>query len=126
HGATTNGDDRWPDILAGRLQASPATRHISVVNVGIGGNHLLSDGLGPNALARLDRDVFARPGAKLMIMLEGINDLGKLSREDVRPPEMHKALVADIIAAYRQVIARAHGQGIRVIGGTITPYVGTD
>ena len=126
HGATTNGDDRWPDILAGRLQASPATRHISVVNVGIGGNHLLTDGLGPNALARLDRDVFARPGAKLMIMLEGINDLGKLSREDVRAPEMHKALVADLIAAYRQVIARAHGQGIRVIGGTITPYVGSD
>ena len=126
HGATTNGDDRWPDVLATRLQAAPATRHLSVVNVGIGGNHLLTDGLGPNALARLDRDVFARPGAKAMLVLEAINDLGKLSREDVRTPEQHKALVADLIAAYRQMILRAHGQGVRVIGCTVTPYVGSD
>ncbi len=126
HGATTNGDDRWPDVLAARLQASPATRNLSVVNVGIGGNHLLTDGLGPNALARLDRDVFARPGAKAMIVLEAINDLGKLSREDVRTPEQHKQLVADLIAAYRQMILRAHGQGVRVIGCTVTPYVGSD
>lgn len=126
HGATTNGDDRWPDVLAARLRASPATRHLAVVNVGIGGNHLLTDGLGPNALARLDRDVFARPGARVMLLLEAINDLGKLSREDVRTPEQHKQLVADLIAAYRQMIGRAHGQGIRVIGCTVTPYVGSD
>jgi lysophospholipase L1-like esterase len=126
HGATTNGDDRWPDNLAARLQASPATRHLSVVNVGIGGNHLLTDGLGPNALARMDRDVFARPGAKAMILLEAINDLGKLSREDVRTPQMHQALVTDVIGAYTQMVLRAHGQGIRVIGCTITPYVGSD
>jgi lysophospholipase L1-like esterase len=126
HGATTNGDDRWPDVLAARLQASPATRHLSVVNVGIGGNHLLTDGLGPNALARLDRDVFARPGAKAMLVLEAINDLGWLSRQDVRTPDQHKALVADLIAAYRQMILRAHGQGVRVIGCTVTPYVGSD
>jgi lysophospholipase L1-like esterase len=126
HGATTNGDDRWPDILAARLQASPATRHLAVVNVGIGGNHLLTDGLGPNALARLDRDVLARPGAKVMLVLEAINDLGKLSREDVRTPEQHKQLVADLIAAYRQMILRAQGQGVRVIGCTVTPYVGSD
>jgi lysophospholipase L1-like esterase len=126
HGATTNGDDRWPDILAARLQASPATRHLAVVNVGIGGNHLLTDGLGPNALARLDRDLFARPAAKVMLVLEAINDLGKLSREDVRTPEQHKQLVADLIAAYRQMILRAQGQGVRVIGCTVTPYVGSD
>jgi lysophospholipase L1-like esterase len=126
HGATTNGDDRWPDILAARLQASPATRHLAVVNVGIGGNHLLTDGLGPNALARLDRDLFARPAAKVMLVLEAINDLGKLSREDVRTPDQHKQLVADLIAAYRQMILRAQGQGVRVIGCTVTPYVGSD
>jgi len=126
HGATTNGDDRWPDILAARLQASPATRNLAVVNVGIGGNHLLTDGLGPNALARLDRDVFARPAAKTMLVLEAINDLGKLSREDVRTPQQHAQLVADLIAAYRQMIDRAHGQGIKVIGCTVTPYIGSD
>jgi lysophospholipase L1-like esterase len=127
HGATTNGDDRWPDVLATRLQASSAaTRRLAVVNVGIGGNHLLTDGLGPNALARLDRDVFARPGARTLLVLEAINDLGKLSREDVRTPEQHRALVADLIAAYRQIIHRAHGQGLKVIGCTLTPYVGSD
>ena len=126
HAATTNGDDRWPDVLAARLQANASTRNMAVVNVGIGGNHLLTDGLGPNALARMDRDVFARPGAKAVILLEAINDLGKLSREDVRTPEMHKALVADLIAAYRQMILRAHAQGVRVIGCTVTPYLGSD
>ncbi len=126
HAATTNGDDRWPDVLAARLQANAATRNLGVVNVGIGGNHLLTDGLGPNALARMDRDVFARPGVKAVILLEAINDLGKLSREDVRTPEMHKALIADLIAAYRQMILRAHAQGVRVIGCTVTPYVGSD
>jgi lysophospholipase L1-like esterase len=126
HGATTNGDDRWPDILAQRLRASSSTRGLAVVNVGIGGNHLLTDGLGPNALARLDRDVFARPGARTMLVLEAINDLGKLSREDVRTPEQHARLVADLIAAYKQMIDRAHGQGVKVIGCTVTPYVGSD
>ena len=61
HGATTNGNDRWTDVLAARLQASPATRNIGVSNQGIGGNHLLTDGLGPNVLARFDRDVLAPP-----------------------------------------------------------------
>ena len=125
-GSTTNGDDRWPDNLAARLQASAKTRNLAVVNAGIGGNHLLTDGLGPNALARLDRDVFARPGAKAIILLEAINDLGKLSREEVRTREMHATLVADLISAYRQMILRAHGQGVKVIGCTITPYVGSD
>jgi lysophospholipase L1-like esterase len=126
HGATTNGDDRWPDVLAARLQASARTKGLAVVNVGIGGNHLLTDGLGPNALARLDRDVFARPGARTMLILEAINDLGGLSRKDVRTPEMHQALVADLIGAYRQMILRAHGQGVKVIGCTVTPYTGSD
>ena len=59
HGATTNGNDRWTDVLARRLQGSPKTRNIGVSNQGIGGNHLLTDGLGPNVLARFDRDVLA-------------------------------------------------------------------
>jgi lysophospholipase L1-like esterase len=62
HGATTNGNDRWTDVLARRLQTSRQTRNVGVSNQGIGGNHLLTDGLGPNALARLDRDVLAQAG----------------------------------------------------------------
>lgn len=125
-GSTTNGDNRWPDILAARLQASSANRSLAVVNMGIGGNHLLTDGLGPNALARFDRDVLARPGARVLVVLEAINDLGALSRQDVRTPDQHARLLADLIGAYRQMIQRAHGQGLRVIGCTVTPYVGSD
>jgi lysophospholipase L1-like esterase len=124
-GATINGDVRWPDVLAARLQADAATRNMAVVNVGIGGNHLLTDGSGQNALARTDRDVFARPGVKTVILLEGINDLGAFSLQKIRTPEMNQALVANLIGAYRQMILRAHGQGVRVIGCTVTPYVGT-
>ena len=81
HGATTNGNDRWTDVLARRLQASPDTRNIGVSNQGIGGNHLLTDGLGPNALARFDRDVLAPAGVRWVIVFEGVNDLGALARE---------------------------------------------
>ena len=78
HAATTNGNDRWPDILARRLQGSQKSRVAAVVNVGTGGNRLLEDGLGPNALARFDRDVLARAGARYVMVLEGVNDLGTL------------------------------------------------
>ena len=126
HGATTNGNDRWTDVLARQLQQSPATRNIGVSNQGIGGNHLLTDGLGPNVLARFDRDVLAVAGVRWLIVFEGINDLGALSRSGDASAEEHRALVEHIIGAYQQVIARAHAHGIEVIGATITPYVGSD
>jgi len=126
HGSTTNGNDRWPDALAARLEHSPATRNIGVSNQGIGGNHLLTDGTGPNALARFDRDVLAPAGVRWVIVLEGVNDLGALSRMRNVPQAEHAALVARLLAAYRQIVARAHAHGIRVFGATITPYVGSD
>jgi len=126
HGATTNGNDRWTDVLASRLQQSPATRNIGVVNAGIGGNHLLIDGLGPNALARFDRDVLAPAGVRWLIVFEGVNDLGGLTRMADVPPAAHAALVHRLIAAYQQIIVRAHAHGLRAIGATITPYAGSD
>jgi lysophospholipase L1-like esterase len=125
HGATTNGNDRWTDVLASRLQASAATRNVGVSNQGIGGNHLLTDGLGPNVLARFDRDVLAPAGAKWLIVFEGVNDLGGLAREHEVPPADHAALVQRVIVAYQQIIARAHAHGLRVYAATITPYVGS-
>jgi lysophospholipase L1-like esterase len=125
HGATTNGNDRWTDVLAQRLQASPATRSLSVLNQGIGGNHLLTDGLGPNVLARFDRDVLAQTGVRYLIVFEGVNDLGGLTREHEVTPAEHALLVRRILAAYQQVILRAHAHGIIVIGATITPYTGS-
>ena len=122
HGATTNGNDRWPDILAQRLQANPGTRAIGVLNQGIGGNHLLSDGLGPNALARFDRDVLAQTGVRWIILLEGVNDIGDLTRLSDPPPADHERFVRQVLASYRQIVARAHAAHIQVIGATITPY----
>lgn len=126
HGATTDGNDRWTDVLARRLAADAKTRDLGVVNAGIGGNHLLYDGLGPNALARFDRDVLARPGVRYVLLLEGINDLGGLDRLADHGPEVHAAWLQQVEAAMAQMVLRAHDHGIKVIGGTLTPYVGSD
>jgi lysophospholipase L1-like esterase len=122
HGATTNGNDRWTDVLAQRLQSAAGTRNIGVSNQGIGGNHLLTDGLGPNALSRFDRDVLAPAGVKWVIVFEGVNDLGGLARNGEVSPAEHAALVQRVIAAYEQMIERAHAHGLRIDGVTITPY----
>lgn len=125
HGATTNGNDRWPDALARRLQFA-GLRTVGVLNEGIGGNHLLTDGLGPNALARFDRDVLAQPGVRYVIVLEGVNDVGGLARTMEASPAEHAELVHRILGAYQQIVARAHAHNVCVIGGTILPYVGSD
>jgi lysophospholipase L1-like esterase len=125
HGATTNGNDRWTDVFAQRLQNAPKTRNIGVSNQGIGGNHLLSDGLGPNALARIDRDLLAPAGVRWVIVFEGVNDLGGLARNGEVPAGEHTDLVQRVLAAYTQIITRAHAHGLRVYGATITPYVGS-
>jgi lysophospholipase L1-like esterase len=121
-GSTTNGHDRWPDNLARRLQAHPQTAGVAVANHGIGGNRLLRDGLGPNALARLDRDVLALPGVRWLIVCEGINDIG--TRVAARTRGESWATADDIVAAYEQIVARAHARGLRVYGATILPFEG--
>jgi len=120
HGATTNGNDRWPDDLARRLMDAGMAR--SVLNRGIGGGRILLDGLGPNALARFDRDVLAEPGVRYLIILEAINDIGTFDRAGTLPPAAHAHLVADITAAYAQMVMRAHSAGIKVYGATLTPF----
>lgn len=125
HGATTNGNDRWTDVLAQRQQGSPENRNIGVSNQGIGGNHLLTDGLGPSALARFDRDVLAPAGVRWVIVFEGVNDLGGLARDGEVSAAEHAARVQQVLSAYQQVVARGHAHGLRVYGATITPYVGS-
>jgi lysophospholipase L1-like esterase len=125
YGVTTNGNNRWPDLLAARLQADPRTRGVGVLNAGIGGNRLLLDGLGPNAMARFDRDVLNQAGVKYVILLEGVNDLGVLTRDQPASPEAHAALVARMTAAYDQMIRRAHDRGIKVYGATVMPFGGS-
>ena len=109
--STLNGNDRWPDVLAARLQAGAAARRWSVLNEGIGGNHMLTDGVGPNGLARLDRDVLAQPGVRVLIVHEGVNDLGGWTRNGPISKQEHEVFVAALIASYEQVIERAHARG---------------
>ena len=123
-GSTTNANNRWPDVLAERLQQSQAHRKIGVINAGIGGNRLLLDGNGPNALARFDRDVLSRSSVRYLILLEGINDLGTLTREAPVSEAKHGELVERMIGAYREMIERARTHGITAIGATLTPFVG--
>jgi lysophospholipase L1-like esterase len=125
HGATTNGNDRWPDDLARRLRAAMPARYLGVLNLGIGGNRLLLDGLGPNALARFDRDVLAQPGVRYLIVQEGINDIGTFGLQGSTAQAAHDDLVRRIIGAYEQIVLRAHAHGIRVFGGTLTPFSGS-
>ncbi|WP_334164656.1 SGNH/GDSL hydrolase family protein [Phenylobacterium sp.] len=125
YGVGPDRDERWPDFLAERLQADPRTRHLSVLNHGIGGNRLLRDGTGPNALARFDRDVLAQTGVTHLVILEGVNDLGVLTRDGPASADAQAAMVQDLTGAYRQMIARARVRGIKVIGATIMPFAGS-
>jgi lysophospholipase L1-like esterase len=90
---------------------------MSVINGAIGGGRVLEDGVGPNGLARFDRDVLAQPGVKYVTIMEGINDIG-VGGTKPNPS------VADLIAGHRQMIDRAHAHGIKVIGATLTPFEG--
>jgi lysophospholipase L1-like esterase len=119
--STPDTDRSWPSFLARRLAANGGT-NIAVLNQGISGNRLLRDGAGVNALARFDRDVLAQPGVKWLMVLEGINDIGLGSRPDT--PVSDAVGADELIAALKQLIERAHEHGIKVIGGTLTPYEG--
>ncbi len=125
YGVKANTNARWTDALQRRLRAAPGMGGVAVLNAGISGNRLLNDGLGPNALARFDHDVIGQPGVTHLIVLEGVNDLGTLTRDAPVSPEAHAVLVARMIDAYRQIVTRAHARGIKVIGATILPYAGS-
>lgn len=123
--ATLNANHRWPDVLAGQLAArgDAAAAPLAVLNEGISGNRLLHDVDGQNALARFDRDVLSQDGVRYLIVLEGINDIGWPHMQDGK--YAGDAVSADdMIAALQQIAERAHAHGIRVYGGTLTPFEG--
>ena len=117
--STANANARWPDQLAKRLTAAPASAKVGILNAGITGNRLLLDGIGPSALARFDRDVLEQVGATYVIVMEGINDIGMAGRES-------SPTAADLIAAHVQMIERAHARGLKVYGATLTPFEGAN
>ena len=110
-GSTTNGNDRWPDQLAKRLQGNAATTKVAVMNQGIGGNVVTGNGLGPSAMDRYMRDVLNQSGVKYVIVFEGVNDIGA-----------QNSSAATITAAFDQFIAMAHARNLLIYGATITPF----
>lgn len=113
----------WPGVLARRL----AGRGVSVVNAGIAGNRLLQSFpmFGDSALARFDRDVLSVPGVSCIVLLEGTNDIGMSGPKGLLG-STPLVTAKQLIAAYSQIVSRAHEHGVRVIGATITPFKGTD
>ncbi|RHZ45539.1 SGNH/GDSL hydrolase family protein [Aspergillus thermomutatus] len=117
-GSDTNGNNRWPDLLLARMQNHKATSSIALLNQAAGGNRILADGLGPNVLSRLDRDVLAHSGVRYAMIFEGVNDIGVAGTD---PAEQR--LVGDrLLVAFAQIAARVHAAGIPVFGATITPF----
>jgi len=119
--STENANHRWPDYLAVRLQNNPATAHLSVLDEGIGGNCVLIHCVAANALARFDRDVLSQAGVKYVIVMEGINDIGRL--HEPNQPD-YKLTAEDLEQGLAQLVARAHEHGIKVFGATLTGYKG--
>ena len=108
----------WPDLVLAKMQKNPSTSHIAVVNQAAGGNRILADGLGPNALGRFDRDVLSQPGVRYAMIFEGVNDIGVAAATQAAQQQIGDAL----IAAFKQLVARAHAAGLPMFGATITPF----
>jgi lysophospholipase L1-like esterase len=115
--STVDANARWTDAFARRLLAQPGNRAMGVLNEGIAGGRVLHDSLGPNALARFDRDVLAQTGVTHVIAQVGDNDIFT-----VNPAE--EVTVGQIIQGLRQLIQRAHANGLKIFGCTLTPVEG--
>ena len=111
-------DARWPDFLAARL----APQGVAVINAGISGGRLLSDGMGVNALARFERDVLAQPGVRTVVVLLGINDISWPGTAFA--PRGPRPTLEELTSGYVQLIAQARSRGVRVVGATLTPFAG--
>ncbi len=125
--STVDANHRWPNFLADRLLAQKDRSEFGVLDEGIGGNRILHDPavnvrFGVNALARFGRDVLGQPGVRYVIVLEGINDIGHPG-ESAPPDQVVSA--EDIIAGLKQMVERAHEQGLKIFGATLTPFAGT-
>jgi lysophospholipase L1-like esterase len=134
-GSTRDANQRWPDVLARRLQERDgATAELGVLNEGIIGNRLLFGSpqqagspfgplLGEAGTTRFERDVLDQPGVKYVLICLGVNDMLFPAYPFTLLAEVVSA--ADLIGGYRQLIARARKKGIRVIGTTIPPFEGS-
>lgn len=116
---------RWTDGVATRLREAGLSQ-IGVVNAGIGGGRMLREGLGPALVSRFERDVLMRPGVSHALVFIGVNDMGSQRRNGDDTPDARARMLADLKLAHTQLAARAHDQGVCLIGATVTPYAGSD
>lgn len=121
-GSTTNGNDRWPDQLLDLMRSRGDAAGAALLNLGIGGNRVLRDGLGPCIVSRLDRDVLAVSGVRWLVVFAGVNDIGTA---DATEP-VQRQVVAELCAAYEQIAAKAHAAGVAAYAATLTPFGGND
>lgn len=126
----TGANARWPNYLARRLNALVGDLAPGVVDEGISGNRILSDSscYGVSAESRFERDALSHPGVKVVILLEGINDIGFAGMPDsgCSEPNNPNVTPAQIEAGYRDLIAMAHARGVKIYAGTLMPFAGSN
>ncbi|MGH8353439.1 MAG: SGNH/GDSL hydrolase family protein [Pseudomonas sp.] len=118
NGATLDANRRWPDFLAQRL----AKQNVAVLNAGISGARVLADGMGESALRRFERDVLSQPHVSTVVLFMGINDISWPG--SAFAPQAPAMSASELIAGYRQLIARAHRKHVRIVAATLTPFAG--
>jgi lysophospholipase L1-like esterase len=120
--STQDANARWTDQLGRRLMSQPGNPAIGVLNEGIAGERILHDSIGPNALARFDRDVLSQTGVTHVIVQLGGNDIGAGWPGGLSPAE--EVTAEQIIQSHKQLIERAHARGLKIYGATLTPTQG--
>lgn len=122
--STADANRRWPDHIAERLQAG-GHGDVAVVNEAFSGNRVLTNGMGTNALARLNQDVLSQPRLSTVVLMMGINDIGWPGEKAISPADKEPS-ADDIITGYQQIIDRVHARGARILGATLTPFTDTN
>jgi lysophospholipase L1-like esterase len=124
-GSPRGAEARWPNFLARRLNARRGST-LGVVDEGIGGNRVLNAAscCGPSAIARFERDVSEQPGARDVILLEGINDIGVSQSHGLLTAPHTAVSPLQIVEGYERIVTLAHTAGLRIFGATLTPYQG--
>ncbi len=107
---------RWPDQLARRVIARGG-KQFGVMNQGLGGNRICHDIRGDSGVRRFDRDVLAQPGVTHAIVVLGVNDI-----RNRRGLAEEVVTAEDMIAGLNQMAMRARSRGIKMFGGTLTPF----
>ena len=122
--STADANGRWPDHIAERLQTG-GHKNFAVVNEAFSGNRVLTNGMGTNALARLNQDVLNQPKLSTVVLMMGINDIGWPGEKAITPADKEPT-ADDIIVGYQQIIDRVHARGARILGATLTPFTDTN